>query len=80
MLATLSIGLATGVELYGLAIFGTLFILGVLWIIESLEPERRKTFDLKVAAADPATLRATSSRSSAATTSNTNCAAPARKS
>jgi uncharacterized membrane protein YhiD involved in acid resistance len=57
MLATLSIGLATGVELYGLAIFGTLFILGVLWIIESLEPERRKSFDLKVSAADPSTLR-----------------------
>lgn len=57
MLATLSIGLATGVELYGLAIFGTLFILGVLWVIESLEPERLKTFELKVTAADPATLR-----------------------
>ena len=57
MLATLSIGLATGVELYGLAIFGTLFILGVLWIIESLEPESRKTFELKVSAADPAVLR-----------------------
>jgi uncharacterized membrane protein YhiD involved in acid resistance len=57
MLATLSIGLATGVELYGLAIFGTLFILGVLWIIESLEPERRKTFDLKVQSPDPAIVR-----------------------
>jgi uncharacterized membrane protein YhiD involved in acid resistance len=57
MLATLSIGLATGVELYGLAIFGTLFILGVLWVIESLEPERRKMFELKVSATDPAALR-----------------------
>jgi hypothetical protein len=57
MLATLSIGLATGVELYGLAIFGTLFILGVLWVIESVEPERRKMFELKVTAADPASLR-----------------------
>jgi hypothetical protein len=57
MLATLSIGLSTGVELYGLAIFGTLFILGVLWIIESLEPERRKTFELKVSTADPGALR-----------------------
>ncbi len=34
-----------------------MFILGVLWIVESLEPERRKTFDLKVTAADPAALR-----------------------
>jgi hypothetical protein len=58
MLATLSIGLATGVELYGLAFFSTLFILAVLWVVESLEPERRKTFELKVSAADPAAIRA----------------------
>lgn len=57
MLTTLSIGLATGVELYGLAVFGTLFILAVLWVVESLEPERRKTFDLKVSAGDPAAIR-----------------------
>jgi hypothetical protein len=57
MLATLSLGLATGVELYGLAVFATLFLLGVLWVVESLEPERRKTFDLKVTAADPASMR-----------------------
>jgi hypothetical protein len=57
MLTTLSIGLATGVELYGLALFGTVFILAVLWVIESLEPERRKTFELKVSAADPAAIR-----------------------
>ncbi len=58
MLATLSLGLATGVELYGLALFATLFILAVLWVIESLEPERRKTFELKVTAPDPAAMRA----------------------
>ena len=57
MLTTLSIGLATGVELYGLAVFGTIFILAVLWVIESLEPERRKTFELKVSAPDPAAIR-----------------------
>jgi uncharacterized membrane protein YhiD involved in acid resistance len=57
MLATLSVGLATGVELYGLAVFSTIFILLVLWIIESLEPERRKAFDLKVTASDPAAIR-----------------------
>jgi hypothetical protein len=57
MLVTLSLGLACGVELYGLAIFAALFILGVLWVIESLEPERRKTFDLKVTTGDPAALR-----------------------
>ena len=57
MLTTLSIGLATGVELYGLALFGTIFILAVLWVVESLEPERRKTFDLKVSGGDPSAIR-----------------------
>ena len=81
MLATLSIGLACGVELYGLAVFATLFILGVLWVVESLEPELRKMFDLKVTAADPtAHARRRSRRSCAATTSTTSCAAPATRS
>jgi len=57
MLGCLTVGLASGVELYGLAAFSTLFILGVLWIVESLEPERLKTFELKVTAADPAKFR-----------------------
>jgi hypothetical protein len=57
MLATLTIGLACGVELYGLAAFATFFILAVLWVIESLEPERRKTFELKVNGVDPTMLR-----------------------
>lgn len=58
MLATLTVGLSAGVELYGLALFSTLFILAILWVVESLEPEQRKTFDLKVVAPDPAALRA----------------------
>jgi hypothetical protein len=29
----------------------------VLWIVESLEPERTKTFDLKITGADPAAIR-----------------------
>ena len=58
MLTTLSIGLATGVELYGLAVFATVFVLAVLWVVESLEPERRKTFDLKITAPDPGAIRA----------------------
>jgi uncharacterized membrane protein YhiD involved in acid resistance len=57
MLATLSVGLASGVELYGLAAFATVFMLVVLWVIESFEPEQRKTFDLKVTASDPSVLR-----------------------
>jgi hypothetical protein len=57
MLSTLSLGLAAGVELYGLAVFATVFILAVLFVVESFEPERRKTFDLKITAPDPAPLR-----------------------
>lgn len=57
MLGCLTVGLASGVELYGLAAFSTLFLLGVLWVVESLEPERLKTFDLKVTSADPTAIR-----------------------
>lgn len=57
MLVTLSLGLACGVELYGLAAFAALFILGVLWVVESIEPERTKVFELKVTTEDPASIR-----------------------
>jgi hypothetical protein len=57
MLGTLTVGLASGVELYGLALFSTLFILAVLWAVESFEPERKKTFDLKLTSPDPSTIR-----------------------
>jgi hypothetical protein len=57
MLSTLSLGLACGVELYGLAAFAALFILGVLWVVESFEPEQTKVFELKVTAGDPAKIR-----------------------
>ena len=57
MLATLTLGLACGVELYGLAAFATAFVIAVLWVVESLEPERRKTFDLKITGADSSALR-----------------------
>src|SRR6185295_12259408 len=48
MLSTLAIGLASGVGLYALAGFAMLFILGVLWVIESFEPKARKLFLLTV--------------------------------
>jgi uncharacterized membrane protein YhiD involved in acid resistance len=57
MLSTLAVGLASGVGLYALAVVGTLFALGVLWIVESLEPARQKAFTLSVKTSDPATLR-----------------------
>jgi uncharacterized membrane protein YhiD involved in acid resistance len=49
MLATLGIGLASGVGLFLFAAFATVFILGLLWILESREPEDLKRFALKMA-------------------------------
>lgn len=57
MLATLTLGLACGVQLYGLATFSAVFILGVLWAVESFEPESRKLFELKVIATEPSAIR-----------------------
>ena len=56
-LSTLGLGLASGVGLYFLAVFATVFVLGVLWLIESLEPEPFSVFDLTVAGKDPAAMR-----------------------
>lgn len=47
MLCALSVGLASGVGLYGLAIIGTFFIAFCLWIIEGFEPQTR-IFELNV--------------------------------
>ena len=41
MLCALSVGLAAGVGLYGLAVFGTIFLVMALWIIEGFEPQTR---------------------------------------
>lgn len=57
MLSTLAIGLASGVGLWMLAAFSTVFILFVLWIVESFEPTVRQLFLLTVKAKDPAALK-----------------------
>jgi len=57
MLSTLAIGLASGVGLFMLAGFATFITLTVLWIVESLEPEEQKVFDLKVTTKDGGALR-----------------------
>jgi uncharacterized membrane protein YhiD involved in acid resistance len=51
MLCALAVGLASGVGLYGLATFGTLFLVIALWIIESFEPQTR-VFELSVKLGD----------------------------
>jgi uncharacterized membrane protein YhiD involved in acid resistance len=52
MLAALSVGLASGVGLFAIAVFATLFLVAALWVIESFEPRSRKAFDLKVRAGE----------------------------
>ena len=49
MLCTLAVGLASGVGLYALSAFSTLFIGAALWVIESFE-EGMKRFDLRIKA------------------------------
>jgi uncharacterized membrane protein YhiD involved in acid resistance len=57
MLSTLAIGLASGVGLWLLASFTTVFILVVLWVVESFEPKASQLFSLTVKAKDLATLK-----------------------
>ena len=57
MLSTLAVGLAAGVGVYLLAAFATVFILGLLWIVESFEPKATQVFMLKVTAKDPDALK-----------------------
>jgi uncharacterized membrane protein YhiD involved in acid resistance len=53
MLACLALGLASGVGIYTVAALSALLILGVVWALESLEPEGGKHFLLRVKAKEP---------------------------
>lgn len=57
MLVALSIGLASGVGIYGVAAICTVFILLVLWGLESFEPAPKKEFLLKIERKGVDTLR-----------------------
>ncbi len=57
MLSCLAIGLASGVGIYWIAAIATLFILGVVWLLESQEPESHKDFLLKVKAKESGRLQ-----------------------
>jgi Domain of unknown function (DUF4956)/MgtC family len=57
MLSTLAIGLASGVGLWPLAIFATIFVLALLWVVESFEPRATQLFALSVKTSDPAVLK-----------------------
>lgn len=52
MLSTLAIGLSSGVGLYFLAVFATMFVLGTVALLESLEPAAYSTFELTVTVKD----------------------------
>ncbi len=57
MLSTLAVGLACGVGVYPLAIFSAVFIVAVLYVIESFEPRARKLFTVEVKTKDAAKLQ-----------------------
>jgi hypothetical protein len=57
MLSCLAIGLAAGVGIYWIAALSTLFILAVVWVLESQEPEGVKDFLLKLKGKDTGRLK-----------------------
>jgi hypothetical protein len=54
MLCALAVGLASGVGLYLIAAIATAFLLALLWVIESFEPQTLKVFDLTITAENEA--------------------------
>jgi hypothetical protein len=57
MLTTLAVGLGAGIGVYGLAVFATIFLMALLWVIESFEPSARKEFILEIKAKEVAKLQ-----------------------
>jgi hypothetical protein len=57
MLTTLAVGLGAGIGVYGLAVFATVFLMALLWVIESFEPTARKEFILEIKAKEVAKLQ-----------------------
>ena len=48
MLVALTVGLAAGTGLFLFATVGTIFVIAVLWLLESLEPAAHTRFDLRI--------------------------------
>jgi len=57
MLVALAVGLTVGSGLFLFATVSCAFVLGVLWLLESLEPEARSRFTLKIGAKNAVKLR-----------------------
>lgn len=56
MLSTLAVGLASGVGMHPLAAFSAAFIIAVLWVIESFEPDACQLFTLTITTKTPDTI------------------------
>ena len=52
MLVTLAVGLTVGSGLYGFAIIACLFVIGLLWLLESFEPPARSRLELTISNKD----------------------------
>lgn len=57
MLVALTLGLTTGSGRYGFAVLACVFVIAVLWLLESIEPPARSRYDLAVSGRDLATVR-----------------------
>src|SRR5260221_13298778 len=52
LLVSLAVGLASGAGLYAVALTLCVFVIVVMWILESLEPPDRRQFDLVIESKD----------------------------
>jgi hypothetical protein len=57
MLVALAVGLTVGSGMYDFAVTGTLFVIVVLWLLESIEPPARSRFELTIGSKDAGKLR-----------------------
>jgi uncharacterized membrane protein YhiD involved in acid resistance len=57
MLVALATGLTVGTGMYALAIVACLFVMVVLWLLESIEPPARSRFELTIGGKDAGKLR-----------------------
>jgi hypothetical protein len=57
MLSTLAVGLATGVGLWPIAITGAIFLILLLWVVESFEPTATRSLAVTIRTKDVAALK-----------------------
>ena len=57
MLGTLGLGVASGIRLHLLAVCATMFLLRVLWLVESRAPKAWAVYRLKISTDEPLELR-----------------------